>query len=36
MGTLFLLAYLGIPAAIFLLYCLTPRGKEWLRHNNLL
>ena len=36
MGTLFLLAYMGIPAIMFLIFCLTPNGKQWLKQNNLL
>jgi len=29
-------ALYGIPCILFLLYCLTPKGKDWLRQNNLL
>jgi hypothetical protein len=31
MGTLIILAIIGIPCAVFLIYCLTPKGKKWLR-----
>ena len=24
---------IGVPCIIFLLYCLTPKGKHWLRMN---
>ena len=34
-GTLVILAMVGIPCAVFLLYCLTPGGREWMRRNNL-
>ncbi len=26
----------GIPCLIFLLYCITPNGKKWLRQNNMI
>ncbi len=26
----------GVPGIIFLIYCLTPKGKHWLRMNGLL
>ena len=26
----------GLPCIIFLLYCLTPKGRQWMRQNNLL
>lgn len=29
-------AMIGIPCIIFLLYCLTPNGKHWLRVNGML
>ena len=29
-------ALIGIPCIIFLLYCLTPKGKRWLRVNGML
>ena len=31
-----MLSVIGIPGLLFLIYCLTPRGKQWLRQNNLL
>lgn len=31
-----MLAVIGIPCALFLLYCLTPKGKHWLRVNGML
>ena len=36
MGTLIILGMVGIPCIIFLLYCLTPGGKRWLRKNNMI
>ena len=35
-GTLIILGMVGIPCIIFLLYCLTPSGKRWLRKNNII
>jgi hypothetical protein len=26
----------GVPGIIFLIYCLTPKGKRWMRANGLL
>ena len=26
----------GIPGTVFLIYCLTQKGKEWMRRNGLL
>ncbi len=28
--------FVTVPCMFFLLYCLTPKGKQWLRENNLL
>lgn len=36
MGAYLVYLVVGIPCLVFLLYCLTPWGKEWMRHNNLL
>jgi len=36
MGTLIILAFVGIPCIIFLVYCLTPKGKKWLKNNHML
>ena len=36
MGAYLGLAVIGIPCALFLLYCLTPKGKQWLRNNNMI
>lgn len=36
MGAYLAYAVIGIPCTLFLLYCLTPNGKQWLRQNNLL
>ena len=31
-----MLSIIGVPCLLFLLYCLTPKGKRWLHQNNLL
>lgn len=36
MGTLIILAMVGTPCIAFLIYCATPKGKQWLRRNDLL
>ena len=36
MGTLIILGMVGIPCIVFLIYCLTPKGKNWLRANNMI
>ena len=36
MGAYLVLSVIGIPCALFLLYCLTPKGKHWLRMNGML
>ncbi len=36
MGAYLVLAVIGVPCALFLLYCLTPKCKHWLRVNGML
>lgn len=36
MGAYLVYLVIGIPCAVFLLYCLTPGGREWMRRNDLL
>ena len=36
MGVFLVAAVVGIPCAVFLIYCLTPKGKNWLRTNQLI
>lgn len=36
MGVYLAAIVIGVPGIIFLLYCLTPRGKRWMRANGLL
>ncbi len=36
MGTLIILAMVGIPTFAFLFFCITPKGKRWLRQNNMI
>jgi hypothetical protein len=33
MEALFVFAVIGIPCAVFLIFCLTPKGKKWLQTN---
>lgn len=35
MGTYIILGMVGIPCILVLLWFLTPKGKHWLRENNL-
>ncbi len=36
MGVYLVALTVGVPCALFLLYCLTPKGKHWLRVNGML
>ena len=36
MGVYIGFVVIAIPCILFLIYCLTPRGKRWLRVNGLL
>lgn len=36
MGTIIILAMVGIPSLIALLWFLTPRGKQWLKANHMI
>ena len=36
MGVYLVALTVGVPCALFLIYCATPKGKDWMRHNNLL
>ena len=36
MGMYIMFMLIAVPCIIFLLYCLTPSGKNWLRQNNML
>ncbi len=36
MGTLIILAFVGIPCIAFLAYCATPAGRRWLKKNHML
>lgn len=36
MGMYLVFTFITIPCMVFLLYCLTPKGKQWLKQNNLL
>ena len=36
MGVYLAAILIGVPGIIFLIYCLTPKGKRWMRTNGLL
>ena len=36
MGMYLVFIFVTVPCMLFLLYCLTPKGKQWLRKNDLL
>ena len=36
MGTIVLLLAMSIPCVIFLVWCLTPSGKKWLKENHMI
>ena len=36
MGAYFAFAVLGIPCLVFLVWCLTPSGRRWLKSNNMI
>lgn len=36
MGAYIVFTTVGIPCVVFLIWCLTPSGKKWLRSNNML
>lgn len=36
MGVYLVALTVGVPCALFLLYCLTPSGRKWLRENDML
>ena len=36
MGMYIVFFVYAVPCILFLLYCLTPNGKTWLRNNNIL
>ena len=36
MGSLIILGMVGIPCALFLLWCLTPWGRKWLKENRMI
>ena len=36
MAAYFTLSCIAVPCALFLLFCLTPMGKRWLRKNDML
>ena len=36
MGMYMIFAVVTVPCILFLLYCLTPNGRQWMRQNNLL
>lgn len=36
MDAIFVMSAIGLPCVIFLLWCLTPRGKQWLKANHMI
>lgn len=36
MGALLVFAVIGIPCAVFIIYCTTPSGKKWLKANHMI
>ena len=36
MEAIFVLSLIEIPCAMFLVYCMTPKGKQWLQANQLI
>ena len=36
MGVILGAIMVGVPGIIFLIYCLTPKGRRWMKANNLL
>jgi hypothetical protein len=36
MEAIFVLSIISIPCLVFLIYCITPRGKKWRRDNGML
>lgn len=36
MGVYLVALTVGVPCTIFLIFCLTPKGKDWMRRNDLL
>ena len=36
MGVYLVALTVGVPCMLFLIYCMTPNGKSWMRQNNLL
>ena len=35
-GGIFSISIFGVPCILFLIFCLTNKGKRWLRQNNLM
>ena len=36
MGAYMVFAVVGIPCAIFILWCLTPKGRQWFKANHMI
>lgn len=36
MEAIFVLSAIGLPCVIFLIYCLTPSGRKWLKANHMI
>lgn len=36
MGMYMIFMVITVPCIVFLMFCLTPKGRQWMRQNNLL
>lgn len=36
MGMYMIFMVITVPCILFLMFCLTPKGRQWMRQNNLL
>ncbi len=36
MDAIIVLSMIGLPCVIFLLWCLTPQGRKWLKSNHMI
>lgn len=36
MEAIFVLSAIGLPCVVFLIYCLTPSGRKWLKANHMI
>lgn len=36
MEAIFVLSAIGLPCVVFLIFCLTPSGRKWLKSNHMI